>query len=400
MLNNSKKVFVGLSGGVDSSVSTLLLKNAGYDVTGVFIRGWQPDWIPCTWKEDRISAMRSAAYLDIPFVTLDLEKEYRENVVEFMLNEYKKGNTPNPDMLCNREIKFGFFLKWALANGADYVATGHYAQATQTPPSSSLRSTLVRGGTEHFKKEFSLLESADKNKDQSYFLSQLTQKELKHIIFPIGHLQKSEVRKLAEEAKLPVATRKDSQGICFVGDLDMKTFLKKELHPIKGDVLDVDGKVIGQHDGAILYTIGERHGFKIFSGVDNEMQHYVVGKDVVGNTITVQTPPNLPLVRGGTEHKIHPNPPFEKEGTEHAGYRVKIKEISFTNKSFEAGDILTMRVRYRGEKIQIKVLKIEKVSENNFYAEIEIAESIVYAAGQFAVFYIDEECVGGGVLTF
>lgn len=354
-----KNVFVGLSGGVDSSVSALLLKQAGYNVTGVFIRGWQPDWIPCTWKTDRISAMRTAAHLEIPFITLDLEREYKEKVVSYLLAEYKKGNTPNPDMLCNREIKFGIFLNWAMRHGADFVATGHYAK----------------------NKDNNLLESNDKEKDQSYFLSQLTKNELEKIIFPIGHMQKSEVREIAREHNLPVATRKDSQGICFVGDLSMKDFLTKELNPVKGDVLDEGGKVIGTHDGAILYTIGERHGFTVTTNNENQKYMYVLSKDLDKNTITV-----------GTKEKKNILDDEEKKDEE-----INIRNFSFTGSidDIKNSSKLSMRIRYRGEKNEISLLNFDE-AEN--ILKVVSEKSLQFAHGQFAVLYDGDKCLGGGEL--
>ncbi len=353
-----KKVFVGLSGGVDSSVSALLLKEKGYEVTGVFIRGWQPDWIPCTWKIDRISAMRTAAYLDIPFVTLNLEKEYQDKVVTYLLDEYKKGNTPNPDMLCNREIKFGDFLKWSVKNGADFVATGHYAQNINT----------------------NLSESNDKEKDQSYFLSQLTQNQLPKILFPIGHLQKSEVRKIASKNNLPVATRKDSQGICFVGDLEMSEFLKRELQPEKGNVLNENEEIIGTHEGAILYTIGQRHGFKITNISPEQKNFYVLDKNLEQNTITVGN-------KLDSKNLVD-----EKNSNE-----ITIKNFSFTNniKNVENAKNLSMRIRYRGEKINIVYLNY---NEKENLLKTKCDKSIEYAHGQFAVLYDGDKCLGGGEL--
>ena len=372
----NKKVFVGLSGGVDSSVSALLLKQQGFEVTGVFIKGWQPDWIPCTWKDDRISALRTAAYLDIPFITLDLEEKYKSKVVNYILEEYAKGNTPNPDMLCNREIKFGEFLKWSLSMGADYVATGHYAKAGATPS--------PEGGGQGW----GLYESADKEKDQSYFLSQLTQKELSKILFPIGHLQKSEVRKIAEQNNLPVATRKDSQGICFVGDLEMKGFLKRELNPQKGKVLNESGEEIGDHDGAILYTIGERHGFRIFKkeGDENIHKYFIINKDVNKNILIVSS-------------ALAPSPEGGRSGW--GPGILKIKNLSCTNNFDEVqkAQNLSLRIRYRGSKISVEIKKYDfeqNVLELNFKNDTD--KSTNYASGQFAVLYDRERCLGGGEL--
>lgn len=342
-----KKIFVGLSGGVDSSVSALLLKQKGYDVTGVFIKGWQPDWIPCTWKIDRVSAMRTAAYLDIPFITLDLEKQYKDKVVSYLLEEYSKGNTPNPDMLCNREIKFGSFLNWAIKNGADYVATGHYAKV----------------------EDEMLYEGADKEKDQSYFLSQLTQNELCRILFPLSDIKKNEVREIAKKNNLPVATRKDSQGICFVGDLSMKEFLTKELNPKKGEVVNTQGEVIGEHDGAILYTIGERHGFKLFGTEKGSESMFVISKDIDSNIIVVGD---------------------KKDEKENLRNSFKVRELSLT-KEIDLSSVknLSVRLRYRSEKISCKVL------DENI---IKLSKNAIVAPGQFAVFYEGNMCMGGGII--
>ena len=349
-ISENKKIYVGLSGGVDSSVSALLLKQQGYDVTGVFIKGWHPDWIPCTWKTDRISAMRTAAHLDIPFITLDLEKEYKDKVVSYILDEYSKGRTPNPDMLCNREIKFGHFLRWALRQGADMVATGHYAQ-------------VIDG---------KLVESEDKEKDQSYFLSQLTSENLSKIIFPIGHLVKTEVRKIATEYGLPVASRKDSQGICFVGDLSMKQFLKKELQPIPGKVLNKDGEIIGEHEGAILYTLGERHGFIIYNQKTEQETMYVVDKDIIKNTITVSS-------------KVDPLDNVSKnvflQNFSYALNPVYLKKVNE----------LTLRTRYRGQKYPVKIVQV-----NDQGILLEVEEKVEVTPGQFGVLYDRGICLGGG----
>ncbi len=262
-----------MSGGVDSSVSAALLKEQGYDVVGVFMKTWSPEWLPCTWPEERRDAMRVAAVLDIPLLTFDFEKEYKEGVIDYMITEYKAGRTPNPDVMCNREIKFGAFLKKALSMGADYVATGHYARVQLSTTNYQLQTSL------------------DRNKDQTYFLWTVGQEELSHTLFPIGHLQKSEVRALASKYGLPVAEKKDSQGLCFVGHVDMKDFLARYIDVAPGAVVDLEGKVIGGHDGAALYTIGERHGFTITKKSPSELPYYVVAKDHEKNEITVSHDP-------------------------------------------------------------------------------------------------------------
>src|SRR3989344_6491053 len=225
------RVLVGLSGGVDSAVSVALLKRAGADVAGAFIKTWQPDWMPnaCDWKLERRDAMRVATHLDIPFVTIDLESEYKKSVVDYMISEYKLGRTPNPDVMCNKEIKFGAFLSRALELGADMIATGHYSQ-----------SKMVNS-------KWQMLMGEDEAKDQSYFLWTLNQAQLSKIIFPVGHLLKSEVRELARKFRLPVAEKRDSQGICFLGHIDMKEFLSHYIETKPGHVLNESGQVVGEH---------------------------------------------------------------------------------------------------------------------------------------------------------
>ncbi|MBU4536444.1 tRNA 2-thiouridine(34) synthase MnmA, partial [Patescibacteria group bacterium] len=267
-----RKVFVGMSGGVDSSVTSALLKEQGYDVTGVFIKVWQPDFVECQWKQDRLDAMRVCASLDIPFLDLDLEKEYKQGVFDYMIDEYKKGRTPNPDVMCNKKIKFGGFLKFALENGADYIATGHYVRL------NPLGNPVAK---------WELLAGVDENKDQSYFLWTLGQEQLKHCLFPIGEFEKPKVRKLAEKFDLINAQKKDSQGLCFVGKVDMKEFLERFLPYREGDVLNMNGEKIGEHDGVHYYTLGQRHGFRITEkGIDDEA-YYIVAKDLEKNTLTV-----------------------------------------------------------------------------------------------------------------
>lgn len=262
-----KTVFVGLSGGVDSAVSAYLLKKQGYRVVGAFIKGWEPDFLPCTGKEDRVSAMQVAAHLQIPFVTYDLEEDYKRSVVDYFIAEYKAGRTPNPDVMCNRMIKFGSFWEKAKANGADAIATGHYA---------------INDNGE-------MKISRDTEKDQTYFLWTLTNMDLKHSLFPIGGLQKPEVRAIALDAQLPNAKRHDSQGLCFLGHVDMQAFLKRYIPEKIGDVLLQNGEKVGQHEGVWFYTLGQRHGFTVSrtSKGAGATRMYVVGKDPQKNILYV-----------------------------------------------------------------------------------------------------------------
>ncbi len=353
-----QRVFVGISGGVDSSVSAALLLEQGYDVVGVFIRTWQPEFVTCTWRDERRDAMRVCAHLNIPFVELDLEQEYKQGVADYMISEYKAGRTPNPDVMCNREVKFGGFLKWAIVHGADYVATGHYA---------SVRAPSTRGG----QGGVSLIKGIDPTKDQSYFLWTLTNEQLEKILFPIGHLQKSDVRKLAEKYKLPTATKKDSQGICFIGEIDMKDFLRHYIEVNNGNVLSVDGEIIGAHDGALFYTLGERHGFTITKKSTHDMPYYVVSKDIQKNTITVSQDPAS----------------FENS-TDTILIDCVWRQPIISDKKY------TAQIRYHGEfKPCILV-----VGKNNEWI-IHFDESdFSLSAGQSVVVYDDDVCVGGGVV--
>lgn len=348
------KVFVGMSGGVDSSVSAALLKQAGYDVTGVFIKVWQPEWLAgtaeCTWRKDRLDAMRVAAKLDIPFITLDLEKEYKEEVVDYMISEYKAGRTPNPDVMCNRFVKFGGFYSWARKAGADFVATGHYA----------------------INQDGKLVMGSDKNKDQTYFLWTLTHEQLSHILFPVGNIEKPEVRKLAKKFELPNAEKKDSQGLCFIGKIDVKDFLSHYITEKRGDVLNEKGKVIGFHDGAFFYTKGERHGFTITKKTPNDEPYYVFAKNIDKNTISVSTKsPKGELPNG---QRI-----------------VKLKEVNWINGKVPVGKTLQARSRYREELQEMKI-----VDENT----VEFSKpQYTLSSGQSLVIYDGKHCLGGGIIT-
>jgi len=346
-------VYIGLSGGVDSSVSACLLKKAGYDVTGVFIKVWQPDWIECTWKEDRRDAMRVCAKIDIPFVTLDLEKEYKEGVVDYMISEYKAGRTPNPDVMCNRHVKFGGFYDWAMKQGADYVATGHYAQIAHD--GSGAR--LVAGN--------------DKNKDQTYFLWTLTGEQLKRTLFPVGNIEKPEVRRLAKKFELPNAEKKDSQGLCFIGKIDLKDFLSRYIEPKKGNVLDEKENIIGTHDGAFFLTAGERHGFTITKKTPNDERYFVIAKDIEKNTVTV------------SNKNLDGNLPNSRKN-------VTLTDTNWNQGSIPTGKTFMARSRYR-----------EELQEITFTSQNEATFSQpqnTLSSGQSLVVYDGEECLGGGII--
>lgn len=354
-----------MSGGVDSSVSAGLLKEQGYEVTGVFIKAWEPEsagrLIDCGWREERRDAMRVASKLAIPFITLDLAKEYKEQVVDYMIREYCAGRTPNPDVMCNKAVKFGAFYQWAMNQGADYVATGHYARIQK-----------VKSGIQNTEEKNEMLAGVDTNKDQTYFLWTLDQNHLAHTLFPIGHLEKPAVRKLAEKFDLPNRAKKDSQGICFVGKLDLKDFLKEFIEEKTGDVLDTDGQIIGQHRGVLFYTLGERHGFEIFKKTPNEKPLYVVAKDLTANTITVSDTPfgeiNDSVIEIDSVNWISGSSPN-------------------LTKKYQA------RIRYR-QILQPCHLEIEDGIWRVIFAEPQPAIS----AGQSLVIYDGEICLGGGVM--
>jgi tRNA-specific 2-thiouridylase len=360
-MKKKDKVFVGLSGGVDSSVSCAVLQKDGYDVTAVFIKTWHPDFLPCTWKEDRLDAMRVAAHLGIPFITLDLEKEYKENVADYMIKEYKKGRTPNPDVMCNKNVKFGGFLRYALEQGADFVATGHYSQVKRI---KSIKSKVTT---------YELFTGTDKNKDQSYFLWTLTQEQLSRILFPVGHLEKPEVRRLAKKFGLPTAEKKDSQGVCFLGKLDMAEFLEHYEAKKHGNILNEAGEVIGFHDGAIFYTLGSRHGFTITKKSANDTPYFIIAKDIRANTLTVS-------------HK-------EKEGLKGKGEQtLRIENINWISGTAPDHEKMYFaRIRYRGDLLPCKIVKPDTIEFS------EKQEPV--APGQSVVVYDGEICLGGGIVA-
>ncbi|MDO8623784.1 MAG: tRNA 2-thiouridine(34) synthase MnmA [bacterium] len=300
-----KKVFIGLSGGVDSAVSAALLARGGAEVVGVFIKGWYPPGMPCTWAEDRRDAMRVAAHLHIPFITLDASAGYKKSVIDYLLAEYQAGRTPNPDVMCNREVKFGAFYRYAKEQGADYIAMGHY-----------------RSG----------------EKDQTYFLWAVPKAILAETIFPVGEMDKKEVRALARRFDLPVAEKKDSQGICFLGKVSVKDFLKQEL---------------GENDPTLLYTIGER--------VDGG---YVTGKDMAGKKLIIS--------------KTRTSSPRE----------ISFREANWFSSPSEA---TSAQYRYRGPKIAGKIINLAFIPNESLFEPA--------APGQSIVFYKEQECIGGGSIV-
>jgi tRNA-specific 2-thiouridylase len=375
------KVFVGLSGGVDSSVSAALLKEAGFDVYGVFIKVWQPEfWGGCTMKEDRLDAMRVCAKLDIPFYTLNLEKEYKKEVVDYMISEYKIGRTPNPDVMCNKYVKFGGFFDWAMKNGADYVATGHYARmlkGKQKKAQTQVLGSPSQTRPDHSPDQFSacLLAGVDKNKDQSYFLWTLTQKQLTKTLFPVGNMEKPMVRKLAKKFGLSTAVKKDSQGLCFIGKVDMADFLKEFISPKKGNVLNEKGEVIGGHDGAFYYTLGQRHGFEITKKTTSEDRYFIIDKDFENNTLTVSHNPikteddsQKEIILKNVNWISGSEPDFTKKYSARIRYRQPLEKCSF--KKDENGDLVIIFSRFQKAP----------------------------TPGQSVVFYDGEICLGGGII--
>ncbi|MCR4283844.1 MAG: tRNA 2-thiouridine(34) synthase MnmA [Parcubacteria group bacterium] len=366
---NKTKVFVGLSGGVDSSVSAALLVKQGFDVVGVFIKAWYPNWLSCTWKEDRRDAMRVCAKLGIPFFTFDLEKEYKEEVIDYMIAEYKKGRTPNPDVMCNRMIKFGAFLKKAKKMGADFVATGHYARIRENEKKTTdMRRPYGR------RISVNLLVSKDKEKDQTYFLWTLTQKELKNVIFPVGGIKKPEVRKLAKKFGLVTAEKKDSQGLCFLGKISIRDFLKKYIKEKKGKVIDENGNIVGAHSGATFLTIGQRHGFEVTEDGTDRKPYYVVAKDIKKNLLIVS-------------HKKEEKESFQKE--------VLIEVINWISDSPDFSREYSARIRYRQHLQKCRIKLCQRGRLTIVFKNPQRAVS----PGQSLVIYDKGVCLGGGIIA-
>jgi tRNA-specific 2-thiouridylase len=337
-------VVVAMSGGVDSSVAAAMLKQAGFEVIGAHIVCWDD----CDLKEERRDALRVALQLDIQLLTFDFRDAYRKQVFDYMIREYTEGRTPNPDVMCNREIKFGLFWEKALELGANWVATGHYAR-------------LDNDGDER-----SLWEAYDKAKDQSYFLWAVHRDRLGRVLFPLQRLTKSEVRDIARELKLPTAEKKDSQGLCFVGQIDFGYFLRAHIPRRRGVVMDSGGKILGEHDGAHFYTVGQRHGL----GIGAKVPYYVAAKNMAENTLTVGAGANDPIL-------------FKKQ--------ISVGHLNWLS-DFRSGRCQA-RIRYRQPKV------VAQVITNGNRAEVifDIPQRGV-ATGQSAVFYDGERVLGGGVI--
>ena len=344
-------VYVGLSGGVDSSVSAALLKQQGYSVVGVYMKNWTQDvaGVACPWKIDLADARAAAAVLDIPFKVFDFQDQYRHQVVDAMVAEYAAGRTPNPDVLCNEQIKFKLFLELALADGADYIATGHYA------------ATDGHGR---------LLRAVDDAKDQTYFLYRVTSEALRRTLFPVGHLPKPEVRRLAAEFGLPTASKPDSQGICFVGEVGIRPFLSEYIAPKRGLIVSAaTGQTIGTHEGAAFYTIGQRQGL----GIGGDGPYYVTARDIATNIVTVTTNPDDLML---------------------AGNEFQLADAHWIGTAPAPGDY-QVRLRHRGELIPARL-----ASGNAFWTVTVLAPQRAIAAGQSAVVYDGDVVLGGGFIAF
>ncbi|MFS4456839.1 tRNA 2-thiouridine(34) synthase MnmA [Maribacter sp. 2304DJ31-5] len=395
-----KKVVIGLSGGVDSSVAAYLLKEQGYEVIGLFMKNWHDESVliseECPWLEDSNDALIVAEKLGIPFQTVDLSVEYKERIVDYMFREYEMGRTPNPDVLCNREIKFDVFLKIALELGADFVATGHYCRKGTTLHSDNT-------------KTYQLLAGKDNNKDQSYFLCQLSQEQLSRTLFPIGELTKPQVRQIAAHMDLITADKKDSQGLCFIGKVRLPEFLQQQLKPKTGKIIEVpdsvehykkevpefftkeeelafyaekplyhieDGKIVGEHQGAHYFTKGQRKGLNV-GGTKEPL--FVIETDVENNVI------------------------YTGQGKSHPGlYRrtlfVKEEEIHWIRPDLKLNTDQTLdvaaRIRYRQNLQEATLYKIE----NGIYVDFKEEQSAI-TEGQFVAWYLDDELIGSGVIS-
>lgn len=352
-----KRVVLGMSGGVDSSVAAVVLKNQGYEVIGLFMQNWEEDDENgvCTAVSDYEDVKRVCNKLKIPYYTVNFAKEYWDRVFKYFLEEYEKGRTPNPDVLCNREIKFGPFLEHAKSLGADYIATGHYAKVERKDGKTYLKKAL------------------DTNKDQTYFLNQLSQKQLEMVLFPLGDMIKPDVRKIADEYGLSTAEKKDSTGICFIGERNFRAFLKNYIPCKKGDIVDSAGNKVGEHDGVMYYTLGQRRGLNIGGTRDgNGDRWFVIDKDIKGNKLIVSQGEGEELYSSGlVTYKVNwiPEEPKEKVFDCYAKFRYRQPDQK-------------VRVTIEADKVKV-----------DFYEKQRAV-----TPGQFVVFYTETDCLGGGVI--